>query len=84
VDVLMKSSYRDGSPIPDDHIKGILIGLLFAGQHTSSITATWTGLMLLSNPAYYKRVMDEQRAVLAEFNGDINFDSLKKVLFVCL
>lgn len=37
----------------------MLIGALFAGQHTSSITSTWTTLMLLHNPDIMGRVMDE-------------------------
>ena len=47
--VLMNAEYKDGTTLNDDQISGILIGLLFAGQHTSSITATWTILYLLHN-----------------------------------
>jgi hypothetical protein len=32
-------------------ITGLMVALLFAGQHTSSITSTWTVLHLLHNPA---------------------------------
>ena len=28
----------------------MLIAVLFAGQHTSSITSTWTGLSMLTHP----------------------------------
>ena len=34
--------------------------LLFAGQHTSSITATWLGAMLLSNPQARTELKAEQ------------------------
>ena len=37
--------YKDGSVNTDDQIVGLLIALLFAGQHTSSITSTWTTLL---------------------------------------
>jgi sterol 14-demethylase len=40
--ILMTSEYKDGSMMTDDAISGLLIGVLFAGQHTSSITSTWT------------------------------------------
>lgn len=80
VDTLMNATYKDGRPLSDDEIGGMLIGVLFAGQHTSSITAAWTGLELQANPAYLKRVMDEQKAVMAEFNGELTFEALKKVL----
>lgn len=33
-------------PMTDDEITGLLIAALFAGQHTSSITSTWTGMYL--------------------------------------
>ena len=39
-------------------VTGQLIVLLFAGQHTSSITSTWLGALLLSNP----KAMAEVRA----------------------
>lgn len=33
-------------PTTDEEITGLLIAALFAGQHTSSITSTWTGFYL--------------------------------------
>lgn len=51
--------YVDGSACTDDQITGLLIGTLFAGQHTSSISSTWTTLHLLHKPEIMKRVMDE-------------------------
>jgi sterol 14-demethylase len=56
--------YKNGKSLTDDEITGMLIAVLFAGQHTSSITSTWTGLYML---AYKSMVMpgalDEQRKV---------------------
>ncbi len=37
-----------------DEITGLLIAVLFAGQHTSSITTTWTG---------YHMIADQDRCV---------------------
>ena len=34
--------YKDGSRLSNDQVLGMLIAVLFAGQHTSSITSTWT------------------------------------------
>ena len=45
----MDSTYKDGTPVPEHEIAGLLISALFAGQHTSSITVTWTLLFLLSD-----------------------------------
>ena len=44
---LITSKYKDGSNPTIDEICGLLIAMLFAGQHTSNITATWTGYRIL-------------------------------------
>ena len=41
---------KAGRAFTDSEVTGWLIVLLFAGQHTSSITSTWLGAMLLDNP----------------------------------
>jgi sterol 14-demethylase len=33
-----------------EQITGLMVALLFAGQHTSSITSTWTMLHIIHNP----------------------------------
>ena len=43
---------------------GQLIVLLFAGQHTSSITSTWLGALLLSNPKAMAEVRAEQERLV--------------------
>jgi len=56
----------------------MMIALLFAGQHTSSITATWTGLLLSSHPQFFDEVIAEQRAAQkAVGNNPISFDDCK-------
>eukprot|EP01113_Clastostelium_recurvatum_P047973 TRINITY_DN863_c0_g1_i3.p1 TRINITY_DN863_c0_g1~~TRINITY_DN863_c0_g1_i3.p1 ORF type:complete len:511 (+),score=144.53 TRINITY_DN863_c0_g1_i3:105-1535(+) len=78
--VLMESTYKDGSTLDDEQMIGIMIGLLFAGQHTSSITATWLGLLLHQpeNKIYLDEVKAEHNELHKEFAGDLNFDYLKK------
>ena len=56
---LMDARYKDGRAPSDDEITGILLTVLFAGQHTSAVLATWTGLELLRAPSYLERVRDE-------------------------
>ena len=46
----IECQYKDGSYLTDYSITGLMIALLFAGQHTSSITSTWTVLYILHNP----------------------------------
>lgn len=63
------AEYNDGTKCSDDQIVGMLIGVLFAGQHTSSITSTWVTLNLLHHPEYMKRALAEQVAV---FGPDVS------------
>jgi sterol 14-demethylase len=58
--IFMDVKYKDGSAITDEQVTGLLIALLFAGQHTSCITSTWTSLFILNNPEIRKRVVEEQ------------------------
>ena len=73
---LMAARYRDGRALGDDEITGILLAALFAGQHTSAVLATWTGLELLRDAAYLARVQDEMRDVYG--TGCMTFAGLKR------
>ena len=53
----------DGSPLSDDTITGLLLTLLFAGQHTSAVLATWTGVLLLQNHHMLAPLLAEQAAM---------------------
>jgi sterol 14alpha-demethylase len=53
----------DGKHNTDDQIVGLLIALLFAGQHTSSVTTTWTTLFLCHD----KPLLDRARKEIEEF-----------------
>lgn len=64
--VFIDMEYKDGTKATDDEITGLLIALLFAGQHTSSIASTWTLLYIANDPAIKKRLLDEQRAVFGD------------------
>ena len=74
---LMRARYKDGRPLTDDEITGILLAALFAGQHTSAVLATWTGLELLRDAAYLTRVQDEVRDVYGA-DGRMTFADLKR------
>lgn len=38
-----------GRQLTSDEITGLLIAVLFAGQHTSSITSAWTGYEMINS-----------------------------------
>ena len=65
LDTLITSRSADGMDLNDDTITGLLLTLLFAGQHTSAVLATWTGLLLLQSPRHLAPVLAEQTEVLA-------------------
>jgi len=90
----MTAKYRDGSSCTDDQITGLLIGALFAGQHTSSITTTWLALHVVNDAAVLERVMSEQQACAGEQafadvarpTGGLDFKSVQAMglLHVCM
>ena len=74
---LMQARYKDSRALSDDEITGILLTVLFAGQHTSAVLATWTGLELMRAPSYLARVRDEIQDVYRE-EGAMTLASLKR------
>lgn len=77
--VLIDSRYRNvysGRATTDDEIAGLLIALLFAGQHTSSVTSSWTGYRMLSNPKWFAAAQEEQRRVVREHGDKLDMDVL--------
>jgi len=75
--VLMEAVYKNGEILEDDKITGLLIALLFAGQHTSGITSSWTGFFILSNRKYFDELVEEQRQVREQFGDEITFEVIK-------
>ncbi|KAI4368543.1 hypothetical protein MLD38_017090 [Melastoma candidum] len=80
------SKYKNGRSTTDSEVTGLLIAALFAGQHTSSITSTWTGAYLLKNEKYLSAVVDEQRRVMEKHGSKLDHDILSEmdVLYRCI
>ena len=78
---LMNASYKDGRLLTDDEITGLLITTLFAGQHTSAVLATWTGLELVKNPSYLERVRTELQDVYGE-DTNMTLEGLKSQMLI--
>eukprot|EP00062_Callorhinchus_milii_P012507 gi/632959628/ref/XP_007895734.1/ PREDICTED: lanosterol 14-alpha demethylase [Callorhinchus milii] len=76
---LLDSTYKDGSPLTDDEIAGMLIGLLLAGQHTSSTTSAWLGFFLAKDKVLQDRCYAEQKAVCGEDLAALQYDQLKDI-----
>jgi sterol 14-demethylase len=76
--IFIDMEYKDKTHNTDEQIVGMLIALLFAGQHTSSISSTWTILFLVHNPEIMKRVVHEIDTV-CKAGEDITFDHIQQM-----
>lgn len=76
---LLDATYKDGRPLTDDEIAGMLIGLLLAGQHTSSTTSAWLGFFLAKDKALQERCYSEQKAICGEGLAPISYDQVKEM-----
>jgi sterol 14-demethylase len=76
--VFCDMKYKDGTSLTDDEVVGLLIALLFAGQHTSSITSTWTTMFLAHNNQCLQKMMQEQETVLGTscYTAPLDFDQV--------
>ncbi|PSC68351.1 sterol 14 desaturase [Micractinium conductrix] len=80
--VLMDSRYKNvygGRGTTDAEVTGLLIALLFAGQHTSSVTSSWTGYRMLANRKWFEAAQEEQRQVMREHGDKIDMDVLNSM-----
>uniref|UniRef100_A0A8C5L9L5 Lanosterol 14-alpha demethylase n=1 Tax=Jaculus jaculus TaxID=51337 RepID=A0A8C5L9L5_JACJA len=68
---------RDGRPLTDDEIAGMLIGLLLAGQHTSSTTSAWMGFFLSKDKTLQEKCYLEQKIVCGEELPPLTYEQLK-------
>jgi sterol 14alpha-demethylase len=77
---LMESRYRDGKPLTEHEITGMLVAALFAGHHTSSVTTAWCIIELCNHPAYLQKVLAELDET---FSGgeEVGFHSLRNIPF---
>ncbi|KAK0592685.1 hypothetical protein LWI29_023587 [Acer saccharum] len=82
----IESKYKDGHPTTESEVTGLLIAALFAGQHTSSITSTWTGAYLLKYKEYLSAVEEEQKNLMKKHGKKVDHDVLSEmdVLYRCI
>ncbi|HRI54606.1 MAG TPA: cytochrome P450, partial [Pseudomonadota bacterium] len=61
VQTLMSARYKhDDRPLSDHEITGLVLALLFAGQHTSAVMAAWAVIELLQHPYLLPPLLEEQ------------------------
>lgn len=78
----MSAVLDDGSKLSDDQIVGMMIALLIAGQHTSNVTGTWTGLHLLLDPPRLAKAADELRQKIGGPAERATFDQMKECVYL--
>jgi sterol 14alpha-demethylase len=79
LDALMAARYPDGRRLGDQEITGLLLATVFAGQHTSAVLATWTGVLLLEHGEHLARVLAEQDTVLGP-GREMTIESLRRLV----
>lgn len=81
--VLMDANYQKvngGRKLTDEEITGLLIAILFAGQHTSTVTSSWTGLRMMdTKETTFAAAVQEQREMLAKHGDALDFDILNSM-----
>ncbi|KAG6426681.1 hypothetical protein SASPL_110908 [Salvia splendens] len=73
------SKYKNGRSTTEAEVTGLLIAALFAGQHTSSITSTWSGAHLLTSGKHMSAVVEEQRRVMEKHGDKVDYDVLSEM-----
>jgi cytochrome P450 len=69
---LMRSTYKDGTPVPDHEIANMMIGLLMAGQHNSYSVGSWILFRIASRPDIQEALYEEQKKALGP---DLSFSA---------
>jgi sterol 14-demethylase len=76
---LMRSTYKNGTPVPDKEIAHMMIALLMAGQHSSSSSSSWIMLRLASRPDIMEELYQEQIEVLGADLPPLRYEDLSKL-----
>jgi len=74
----MDAKFNDGSSPSAAIVTGLMICLLFAGQHTSSVTASWTGLFMFDEVRRgNKKLLDELLAEQKAAGANLDYNTIR-------
>lgn len=76
---LMRSVYKDGTPVPDKEVAHMMITILMAGQHSSSTISAWAMLRLAARPDMMEELYEEQVRVLGSDLPPLTYEDLAKL-----
>lgn len=71
---LLGAVYRDGTRMSQHEVCGMIVAAMFAGQHTSTITATWSMLHLMDSRN--TKHLEKLRKEIEEFPAQLNYDNV--------
>ncbi|KAF8763011.1 hypothetical protein HU200_008859 [Digitaria exilis] len=80
------ATYIDGRTMSESEIAGLLVSMVFAGQHTSSNASTWTGACLLRQGAssntndYLAAAIDEQKRIMERHGEHLDYGILQEMV----
>ncbi|CAB9516542.1 Obtusifoliol 14-alpha demethylase (Fragment) [Seminavis robusta] len=81
--LFMETKYKDGTPVTDEQMTGLMIALLFAGQHTSCLSSTWTSLFMADDPTMVDRMIKEQEQVLdGDMSKPLDYETVGRMEFL--
>jgi len=81
LEVLLNSTYPDGTKYTESDVTGMLVALMLAGQHTSNVTLSWLVINALSDPQVKKRVVEEVEGKFSSAR-EVDFDVLKEMEYM--
>ncbi|XP_038044568.1 lanosterol 14-alpha demethylase-like [Patiria miniata] len=77
---LITTTYKTGELLTDDEVAGMCIGLLLAGQHTSSTTSSWLGFFLAKDKDLQERCYQEQLRICGgDIDEPLTYDEVKEM-----
>lgn len=62
----------------DDQITGMFISMMFAGHHTTSVTASWALLELLMHPEWLAKIVAELDEIYAD-GREVSYQALREI-----
>ena len=76
--ILIDSTYKDGSKLDANTLTGMLIATMFAGHHTSSGTSAWVLIELLKRPEIMRNIVGELDDLFGT-DKPVTFESLRLI-----
>ncbi len=80
---LVAARYEDGTTIPDETIRHLVLLLVWAGHETTAGHVSWALIDLVQNPEYLARCRDEVDKVLGGNSGrDMTWEHARNLVFM--